>query len=39
MNAAETRFQRVKVSKTVRSCYQETLKGGHNKNNPRLLFR
>ncbi|GMW32379.1 hypothetical protein LOCUS_32080 [Klebsiella pneumoniae] len=40
MNAAETRFQRVKGIKDSKELfYQETLKGGHNKNNPQLLRR
>ena len=35
MNAAETRFQRVKgIQDSKELFYQETLKGGHNKNNP-----
>ncbi|HEY3589654.1 MAG TPA: flavocytochrome c [Buttiauxella sp.] len=38
MNAAETRFQRVKgIHDTKEQFYQETLKGGKNKNNPELL--
>lgn len=38
MNAAETRFQRVKgIQDSKELFYQETLKGGHNKNNPQLL--
>lgn len=40
MNAAETRFQRVKgIQDSKELFYQETLKGGHNKNNPQLLRR
>lgn len=40
MNAAETRYQRVKGIKDSKELfYQETLKGGHNKNNPVLLRR
>ncbi|UNK62102.1 flavocytochrome c [Buttiauxella ferragutiae] len=38
MNAAETRFQRVKgIHDSKELFYQETLKGGKNKNNPELL--
>lgn len=40
MNAAETRFQRVKgIQDSKELFYQETLKGGKNKNNPELLRR
>ena len=40
MNAAETRFQRVKgIQDSKELFYQETLRGGHNKNNPQLLRR
>ncbi|MRS89394.1 flavocytochrome c [Enterobacteriaceae bacterium RIT714] len=40
MNAAETRFQRVKgIQDSKELFYQESLKGGHNKNNPELLRR
>lgn len=40
MNAAETRFQRVKgIQDSKELFYQETLKGGGNKNNPDLLQR
>jgi fumarate reductase flavoprotein subunit len=40
MNAAETRFQRVKgIQDSKALFYQETLKGGKNKNNPELLHR
>lgn len=40
MNAAETRFQRVKgIQDSKELFYAETLKGGHNKNNPALLRR
>ncbi|QCT19712.1 flavocytochrome c [Jejubacter calystegiae] len=40
MNAAETRFQRVKgIHDSKALFYQETLKGGQNKNNPELLRR
>lgn len=40
MNAAETRFQRVKgIVDSKELFYQESLKGGHNKNNPELLRR
>jgi len=40
MNAAETRFQRVKgIQDSKELFYQETLKGGGNKNNPELLKR
>lgn len=35
MNAAETRFQRVKgIEDSKELFYQETLKGGHNKKQP-----
>jgi fumarate reductase flavoprotein subunit len=38
MNAAETRFQRVKgIEDSKELFYQETLKGGKNKNDPQLL--
>ncbi|GDX06985.1 flavocytochrome c [Buttiauxella sp. A111] len=38
MNAAETRFQRVKgIHDSKEKFYQETLNGGKNKNNPELL--
>ncbi|MEF3109993.1 flavocytochrome c [Raoultella sp. WB_B2P2-3] len=38
MNAAETRFQRVKgIVDSKERFYQETLKGGKNRNNPTLL--
>lgn len=38
MNAAETRFQALKGIKDSKELfYQETLKGGHGKNNPVLL--
>ena len=38
MNAAETRFQRVKgIQDSKELFYAETLKGGGNKNNPELL--
>ncbi|MFC6120989.1 flavocytochrome c [Phytobacter sp. SCO41] len=38
MNAAETRFQRVKgIQDSKELFYQETLKGGQNRNNPELL--
>ena len=38
MNAAETRFQRVKgIEDSKELFYQETLKGGQNRNNPELL--
>ncbi|WMY74523.1 flavocytochrome c [Buttiauxella selenatireducens] len=38
MNAAETRFQRVKgIHDSKEKFYQETLIGGKNKNNPELL--
>ncbi|MEW5559436.1 flavocytochrome c [Enterobacter asburiae] len=40
MNAAETRFQRVKgIQDSKELFYAETLKGGGNKNNPELLHR
>ncbi|KMK10921.1 flavocytochrome c [Pluralibacter gergoviae] len=40
MNAAETRFQRVKgIQDSKELFYAETLKGGGNKNNPELLQR
>ncbi len=40
MNAAETRFQRVKgIQDSKELFYEETLKGGGNKNNPELLRR
>ncbi|KMK20158.1 NADH:flavin oxidoreductase [Pluralibacter gergoviae] len=40
MNAAETRFQRVKGIQDCKELfYAETLKGGGNKNNPELLQR
>ena len=40
MNAAETRFQRVKgIQDSKELFYQESLKGGGNKNNPELLRR
>ncbi|WP_039056534.1 flavocytochrome c [Enterobacter sp. Bisph1] len=40
MNAAETRFQRVKgIEDSKALFYAETLKGGGNKNNPQLLQR
>jgi fumarate reductase flavoprotein subunit len=40
MNAAETRFQRVKgIQDSKELFYAETLKGGGNKNNPELLRR
>ena len=40
MNAAETRFQRVKgIQDSKELFYEETLKGGKNKNNPALLHR
>lgn len=40
MNAAETRFQRVKgIHDSKALFYAETLKGGKNKNNPALLHR
>ncbi|MEZ2583068.1 flavocytochrome c [Kluyvera intermedia] len=40
MNAAETRFQRVKgIQDSKELFYEETLKGGQNKNNPALLRR
>ena len=40
MNAAETRFQRVKgIQDSKELFYEETLKGGKNKNNPELLRR
>jgi fumarate reductase flavoprotein subunit len=40
MNAAETRFQRVKgIQDSKELFYQETLKGGKDKNNPELLRR
>lgn len=40
MNAAETRFQRVKgIEDSKALFYKESLKGGHNKNNPELLHR
>ncbi|HHD7242347.1 TPA: flavocytochrome c [Enterobacter cloacae] len=40
MNAAETRFQRVKgIMDSKELFYQESLKGGGNKNNPELLRR
>ncbi|MEJ5072711.1 flavocytochrome c [Enterobacter ludwigii] len=40
MNAAETRFQRVKgIQDSKALFYAETLKGGGNKNNPELLRR
>ncbi|MGY5956755.1 flavocytochrome c [Kosakonia sp. BK9b] len=40
MNAAETRFQRVKgIQDNKELFYQESLKGGGNKNNPALLQR
>ncbi|MEW5291673.1 flavocytochrome c [Erwinia papayae] len=40
MNAAETRFQRVKgIQDSKASFYAETLKGGRNLNNPALLHR
>ena len=40
MNAAETRFQRVKgIQDSKELFYAETLKGGGSKNNPELLHR
>ena len=40
MNAAETRFQRVKGIKDSKDLfYAETMKGGKNRNNPALLRR
>ncbi|WP_312948333.1 flavocytochrome c [Superficieibacter sp.] len=40
MNAAETRFQRARgIQDSKELFYQESLKGGHNKNNPQLLRR
>ncbi len=40
MNAAETRFQRVKgIHDSKELFYAETLKGGQNKNNPELLHK
>nr|VUD28369.1 fumarate reductase flavoprotein subunit [Raoultella sp. NCTC 9187] len=40
MNAAETRFQRVKgIVDSKELFFAESLKGGHNKNNPELLRR
>ncbi|QEM91244.1 flavocytochrome c [Kosakonia radicincitans] len=40
MNAAETRFQRVKgIQDSKELFFAETLKGGGNKNNPELLRR
>ncbi|MFJ2975052.1 flavocytochrome c [Kluyvera sp. NPDC087067] len=40
MNAAETRFQRVKgIQDSKELFYEETLKGGQHKNNPALLRR
>ncbi|MFJ3457319.1 flavocytochrome c [Scandinavium goeteborgense] len=40
MNAAETRFQRVKgIQDSKELFYAESLKGGGNKNNPELLRR
>lgn len=40
MNAAETRFQRVKgINDSKELFYAETLKGGRNKNNAALLHR
>ncbi|WP_261641393.1 flavocytochrome c [Erwinia mallotivora] len=40
MNAAETRFQRVKgIQDSKASFYAETLKGGRSLNNPALLHR
>lgn len=40
MNAAETRFQRVKgIHDSKELFFAETLKGGYNKNNPALLHR
>ncbi len=40
MNAAETRFQRVKgIRGQQRAVLPESLKGGGNKNNPELLHR
>ena len=40
MNAAETRFQRVKgIQDSKELFYQESLKGGGNKNDPELLRR
>lgn len=40
MNAAETRFQRVKgIHDSKEKFYQETLIGGKNRNNPELLHR
>ncbi|QKN82867.1 flavocytochrome c [Scandinavium goeteborgense] len=40
MNAAETRFQRVKgIQDSKELFYAESLKGGGNKNNPELLHR
>jgi len=40
MNAAETRFQRMKgIQDSKELFYAETLKGGGNKNNPELLQR
>ncbi|VEC00390.1 Fumarate reductase flavoprotein subunit [Cedecea lapagei] len=40
MNAAETRFQRVKgIHDSKELFYAETLKGGYSKNNPELLHR
>jgi len=39
MNAAETRFQKEKGIKDSKALfYQETMEGGHNKNNPALLW-
>jgi len=39
MNAAETIFQKEKGIKDSKALfYQETMKGGHNKNNPSLLW-
>lgn len=38
MNAAETRFQKLKgIVDSKEKFYQESLKGGHGKNNPELL--
>lgn len=38
MNAAETRFQKLKgIADSKEKFYQESLKGGHGKNNPELL--
>lgn len=39
MNAAETRFQKAKgIADNKALFYQETMKGGHNKNDPSLLW-